>query len=1210
MALWDDLQSYWPLNGNVYDYMMTTPGTEVSSPTYSASKPGFGTALDGSSGYATFGTPTYGTNSLTFSYWVKPASLSGTYQIIADNRTGSYIGISLFTTGGGINTDFFRCEVSSNGSSFANVYSTSLPAAGTWYNVVIVIESSNLLKMYVDGVLQSNVSDSASIVGFGSLTNSTAHLGHGTTAGVADWAGLIDDVAWWDRALTADEILEIYTAGNAGKPLSELIPRRQFPDGGAATSWIDMADNTMLYHMYNTTGADTSVNSNTAVVSSATIITGKTLYSGSSEFTGTIHFDGTNTKVDTLVSAGDVGISGSFARTIMSWAKSDSWTAGKVIWSMGSNATREDFSLVAATSNRIQLNTWFDDLFVTPPSVTGWNHYAVVYSGGGTNTMSIYFNGVFLGSQIPGAPLNTSISNNIIVGDTAHHGGWSNWNGDIQEFAIFDAELTSTDILNTYNAQKFLFLGTGSQTAINLFASVVHDATPPTAAGINLYASVVHDATPPTAAGINLYASVVHDATPPTAAGINLFSSVVHDTGQISGTVADITGTVGNPATFDGTPMGVSTGSINYQWSWQSVPSGSAIVNASFPLPDSGSTTPVNMSGNVGLWHFDSESSSSVPLPPTSSIGLVDSWGDGWHGSNWVSVLVNSIVVISSATLGAGAGPGWHDYPVSDGDTVDIIYSSLGSGSPHWGSECSYILNDGASGAGVNFYTSPLFPTTPYSYTANGITTYATPDSSGQGNDATINGATQVAGRVGSNAYSFDGINDYITAPSASSLQITGNVSIAAWIKADSYAEWETIIQYSNPGEAEADNHLYSLFWANTGGDIRFFWEYGGGSNVQTDFNTNLNTGQWYHIVVVRNTSEMKAYLYLDGALFDSQTYSDNPTGGTTSQLWIGTNDDTSVYFDGTIDEVALWNRVLSPLEINQIYFFQSGSCASGSVGLGETFSFTPDVTGTYTIQLELDDSLNSMSGNVNAVISSGVTPITGTGSIEGVVWELTSETIGASVIEGNVWELSTETAGESRNEGVVWELSAEPLDKPSLNIPDITGTAGTSSCFYATASYTETGSIAYAWEWVSIPGGSLITSGSRTGFSGSGGAYSEIPTGSTACYLPDVIGSYVVKGTFYSDTGSGGGSFAFDTATGVISDPPAPPEPVITSSNPNTKLVEADDASSGYVFNTNKIDLLSVQRSRTIEQVPFIFGTKSKQTLRLRTNQEFTGSS
>jgi len=199
------------------------------------------------------------------------------------------------------------------------------------------------------------------------------------------------------------------------------------------------------------------------------------------------------------------------------------------------------------------------------------------------------------------------------------------------------------------------------------------------------------------------------------------------------------------------------------------------------------------------------------------------------------------------------------------------------------------------------------------------------------------------------------------------------------WIKADSYAAWESIIQYSNPGEAEADNYLYNIAWANTGGDIRFFWEYGSGTNVWTDFNTNLNTGQWYHLVAVRNTSEMKVYLYLDGALFSSQTYSNNPTGGTTSQLRIGA-DSSGYYFDGTIDEVVLWNRVLSPLEIDQIYFFQSGSCASGSVGLGETFSFTPDVSGTYSIELGLTDGVATpISGNVDAVISdSPPTPPTG----------------------------------------------------------------------------------------------------------------------------------------------------------------------------------------------------------------------------------------
>ena len=251
-------------------------------------------------------------------------------------------------------------------------------------------------------------------------------------------------------------------------------------------------------------------------------------------------------------------------------------------------------------------------------------------------------------------------------------------------------------------------------------------------------------------------------------------------------------------------------------------------------------------------------------------------------------------------------------------------------------------------------------------------------DTSGNGNNGTVNGATIVAGRVGSEAYLFNGSSNYITAPSDLSLQITGDISIAAWIKANGYAQWGSIIQYSNPGEAEANNYLYNIAWANGSGDLRLFWEYGGGNNVTTDFSTNLDTGRWYHIVAVRDTSENKAYLYVDGELFDSQVYSNNPTGGGTAQLWIGKDPNAGVHFDGTIDEVALWSRPLSLLEINNLYFLQSGSLASdlvGNVGLGETFAFVPDVTGTFTTNLAVTDGGSSIDGNVNALISTASVP-------------------------------------------------------------------------------------------------------------------------------------------------------------------------------------------------------------------------------------------
>jgi len=102
--------------------------------------------------------------------------------------------------------------------------------------------------------------------------------------------------------------------------------------------------------------------------------------------------------------------------------------------------------------------------------------------------------------------------------------------------------------------------------------------------------------------------------------------------------------------------------------------------------------------------------------------------------------------------------------------------------------------------------------------------------------------------------------------------------------------------------------------------------------------------------------------------------------------------------------------------------------------------------------------------------------------------------------------------------------------------------------------------------------------------------------------FNPDVVGTYAMNLKFYAyDSGvtengdvdavisSGGGS-------------------VITGSTPTVKLIDMD--STGYVLNTYNIQNLSVQRARASEQVPFKLGGKGIQSLRLRLNTEFTGSS
>jgi len=518
-------------------------------------------------------------------------------------------------------------------------------------------------------------------------------------------------------------------------------------------------------------------------------------------------------------------------------------------------------------------------------------------------------------------------------------------------------------------------------------------------------------------------------------------------------------------------------------------------------------------------------------------------------------------------------------------------------------------------------------------------------DDSISGNNGTNTGVTFVADGAITVA-DFDGTADRFTTPNQVNDPFSvENTTVSLWLKTTTTVATSVVIgsSYTSGG---VTNPVYALFLFGTG-LANALIRSNGGTLVSTIATTAINDGAWHHVCYTRSTTQIEIFIdgvsEATGGFVGGGTLNNNNVGGFGCQVSVPISSVGSFY-DGLMSDAATWNRVLSGAEISQIQAAGEGGFAAliadvptnlrnifGTVvhdvpegttpiELRKTFGTVVHDVPEGTTPIELRKTF----GTVVHDVPEGTTPVElrktfGTvvhdippsvAYIEGDVWELSTETAGETRNEGVVWELSAETAGGTRNEGVVWELSAEPLDKPSLSIPDITGTAGTSSCFYATASYTTTGSILYSWEWTSIPSGSLITSGSRTGFSGSGGAYSEVPTGSIACYLPDITGSYVVKGTFYNDTGSGGGSFAFDTATGVVSDPPAPPGPILTSSNPSIMLVEADDASSGYVFNTNKIDLLSVQRARTIEQIPFIFGTKSKQTLRLRTNQEFTGSS
>lgn len=85
----------------------------------------------------------------------------------------------------------------------------------------------------------------------------------------------------------------------------------------------------------------------------------------------------------------------------------------------------------------------------------------------------------------------------------------------------------------------------------------------------------------------------------------------------------------------------------------------------------------------------------------TYSIGLYDTWGDGWNGGS-LNVLVDGVVVLEDITLASGAGPEWFNFDVMPGQSIDVEYTSGSFAGENW-----FEVSDGADGAGTVIYDTP-----------------------------------------------------------------------------------------------------------------------------------------------------------------------------------------------------------------------------------------------------------------------------------------------------------------------------------------------------------------------------------------------------------------------------------------------------------------------------------------------------------------------
>lgn len=236
-------------------------------------------------------------------------------------------------------------------------------------------------------------------------------------------------------------------------------------------------------------------------------------------------------------------------------------------------------------------------------------------------------------------------------------------------------------------------------------------------------------------------------------------------------------------------------------------------------------------------------------------------------------------------------------------------------------------------------------------------------DDSGQGNDGSNNGAFYGANGILKTSLRFDGVNDVVIINDDPLLHMQ-NFTLSGWFYKYTGGSGIQILLAKQYGSSYQNS--FALYEASN--TFRFFGRIGA-SNITVDSGIDLPENTWTHFAATYDGSSI--ILYLNGG-----NVAINPVSGVVqydaSPITIGADDDSSVenfsyFFNGNIDEVAVFNRALSETEIQDMYLrgalglqFQIRSCDDAACDTeqflgpdgttGSTYSELDNATPTYPI--------------------------------------------------------------------------------------------------------------------------------------------------------------------------------------------------------------------------------------------------------------------
>lgn len=256
----------------------------------------------------------------------------------------------------------------------------------------------------------------------------------------------------------------------------------------------------------------------------------------------------------------------------------------------------------------------------------------------------------------------------------------------------------------------------------------------------------------------------------------------------------------------------------------------------------------------------------------------------------------------------------------------------------------------------------------------------ATPstDNSGNGGSGTWNGNTASSTTAKYNkSLDFDGTNDSVNISDNDkySINTTNKFTVAAWVNPDTLSGAADFVS-----KGTTSNYEWALRYS--GANVQGILWQADGTTLASATSSTLSTGSWQHIAMTVDLANNVITIYKNGDKLTSDTaFTGSYTNGTAA-LRIGERADGSNDVDGKIDEVRIYNRVLSEKEIRILYEWAPGPVAywkfdersgtsyadtSGNSYSGSIQNGSPSwTTGKYGGGIYLDGTDNISGGDVN----------------------------------------------------------------------------------------------------------------------------------------------------------------------------------------------------------------------------------------------------